>query len=344
MRRHDKRVGNSHDFVFRRTYTGYEWSFLDHVTRRIVQLDTVAQFKRTHVGDDQTGNNIPDNGARPQRNNQTHKYRYPLKYSRIGSRQIRINHRNHKGIEQKTDNVIGRHGPVGIESVQFKALFLHLIRQITKHPHQILDSNTDDKNGEQIGDIGQHTIKDAFHRIPNIGKQLIGQIFGLRKDGEQQRHCKQQLQQHNDIPEQIGQPYQYNHLPACVQQLKVLNGKCLQARMLQPDNACLQLAEQPVGKFEQQELSYNHQQEISNTFAQLPKAMLGFHHLQLFYNHLTPDLGQTVARTTFPQTVLVGKRNKYLVAIHQVGNNIGTFDVDRIRMQIEALAQRRDVA
>lgn len=114
--------------------------------------------------------------------------------------------------------------------------------------------------------------------------------------------------------------------------------------MLQPDNACLQLAEQPVGKFEQQELSYNHQQEICNTFAQLPKAVLGFHHLQLFYNHLTPDLGQTVARTTFPQTVLVGKRNKYLVAIHQVGNNIGTFDVDRIRMQIEALAQRRDVA
>ena len=87
--------------------------------------------------------------------------------------------------------MVGRHGPVGIKNVQLEPLGLHFIRQIAEHPYQILDSHTDDEDGKEIWNIGQDAVEDAFHGVPDVGEKLVGQVLGLREDGEQQGYRQQ---------------------------------------------------------------------------------------------------------------------------------------------------------
>ena len=106
-------------------------------------------------------------------------------------------------------------------------------------------------------------------------------------------------------------------------------------------NTHFQLIEQPGGEFKQQVLAYDYKNEIENTFAKLPQAMFVLHHLQLVYDHLTLGSRQLVARATFPQTILIYERGQNFVPIHQIGDNITTFSINRVGFQIELFAQFR---
>ena len=328
MRRHDERVGDGHHLVLRRTDAGHQRRLLHHVARRFVQLDAVAQFEGAHVGDDQPRDDVADNRTRSERDNQTHEHRNALEHTRIGTRQVRINHRHHEGVEQEADDVVGGHRPVGVEAVQLEPLGLHLARQVAEQAYQVLDGKADDEDGEEIGDVGQNTVEDALHGVPDVEEKLVGQVLGLREDGKQHGHRQQQLQQHEGVAEQVGDEHQQLDLLLRVQQLKVLDGEGLQARVPQPQDAHLQLTEKPVGKLEQQELTHKHQHKIGNALKQLLQAVFLLHHLQLLHDDRALGGGQLVARATLPQTVLVGKGDNDLVPVHHVGYDVRAFDID----------------
>ena len=58
-----------------------------------------------------------------------------------------------------------------------------------------------------------------------------------------------------------------------------------------------------------------------------------------FGDHILPPLlGKGVTGDSFPQSILVCKRQQYLVAIHQVGNNIRMVDGDGIGTEIKTLS------
>ena len=160
--------------------------------------------------------------------------------------------------------MIGRHCPVGIESAQFQPFGLHFFSQITEKAYQIFDGHVNHEDSEQVRKVVEYSGKNALHRIPDVGKQPVGQVLSLRENGEQQRNRKQQLQEHKRITYQIGQEYQQFHLLPGVQQLIPLNGEGFQPRLFQSHNTQLQLTEQPVGSPEQKELPHNHQHEITN--------------------------------------------------------------------------------
>ena len=69
--------------------------------------------------------------------------------------------------------------------------------------------------------------------------------------------------------------------------------------------------------------------------------MFLFHNLQLLYDNLSFGGSQLVACTAFPQTVLVGEGDDDLVLVHHVGHDVGTLDVNRVGIQVEAFAQSR---
>ena len=188
MRGHDERIRNSYHLVLRRSDTGDKRSLFDNVTRRFIQLNTVAQLERTHISNHQTGNNIPDNSTWPKRNYQSYKNRNALKYSGLGTGQVGINHRNHKSIEQKTDDVESWFSPIGIKAAYLQPLGFHLIGKVMDKTHQILHRIPYHKDSEQIGYILHNRSKDTLYRNPNIRKQLVCQALGLRKDGKQQRN------------------------------------------------------------------------------------------------------------------------------------------------------------
>lgn len=165
--------------------------------------------------------------------------------------------------------MVGGHRPVGVEAVQLEPFGLHLARQVAEQAYQVLDGKADDKDGEEIGDVGQNTVEDALHGVPDVEEELVGQVLGLREDGKQHGHRQQQLQQHEGVAEQVGDEHQQPDLLLRVQQLKVLDGEGLQARVPQPQDAHLQLTEKPVGKLEQQELAHKHQHKIGNALEQL---------------------------------------------------------------------------
>ena len=191
MRGHDERVGDSHHFVLRRADACHQRRLLHHIAGGVVQLDAVAQLEGTHVGDDKPRNDVADNRTRSERHDEAHKHRYTLKNTRVRTGQIGINHGYHEGIEQETDDVVGGHGPVGIKAVQLEPLGLYFICQITEHPYQILDGHIDDEDGKEIRDVGQDAVEDALHGVPDVREKLVGQVFGLREDGEQQWHRQQ---------------------------------------------------------------------------------------------------------------------------------------------------------
>ncbi len=55
--------------------------FLYYIAGSIIQLDAVAQLERTHIGYDQSRNDIADNRTGTQRNDQADKDRDSLEYS-----------------------------------------------------------------------------------------------------------------------------------------------------------------------------------------------------------------------------------------------------------------------
>ena len=66
--------------------------------------------------------------------------------------------------------------------------------------------------------------------------------------------------------------------------------------------------------------------------------MFRFHLMQFGDHILPPLLGKGVTGDSFPQSILVCKRQQYLVAIHQVGNNIRMVDGDGIGTEIKTLS------
>ena len=168
MRRHDERVRNRHHLILRCTDARHQRSLLYYISRSIIQLDAVAQLKGTHIGDYQSRNNIPDHRTRTQRNNQADKDRYPLENARLGTRQIGINHSNHKCIKQETHNVKRWHSPIGIEATYLQPLRLNFTGKIMHQPHQILHGKPYHKDGKQVGNIFYYTQEDALYRVPYI--------------------------------------------------------------------------------------------------------------------------------------------------------------------------------
>ena len=144
----------------------------------------------------------------------------------------------------------------------------------------------------------------------------------MGKYGEKQRHRQYQLEQHYGISQQICQEDKQIHLLLRIQQFIFLNGDRFQFGILQSLNTYFQLIEQPGGEFKQQILTYDYKNEIENTFAKLPQTMFVLHYLQLVYDHFTFGSRQLVARATFPQAILIRKRRKNLITVHQIGNNI----------------------
>ena len=191
MRRHDKWIGNSHNLIFRSPDAGDKRSFFDDISGGIIQFDPVAHLERTHISNHQSGNNITDNRTWSERNDQSDKYRNPLEHTGIGARKIRINHRNHKCIEQETGDMESRHRPVRIEAVDFESSCFHFTCQIQDETYQILHGIPDDDDGKQFGHIIDNTHKDTANRIPYIAQQLICQSFCLREDDKNQRYGKQ---------------------------------------------------------------------------------------------------------------------------------------------------------
>ena len=181
MRRHNKRVRNRNYLILRRTDTRYQRCLLNHISRCIIQLNTVTQLKRTHIRDNQSCNNIPDHRTRSQRNNQSDKDWYSLKDPRFGARQVGINHSNHKCIKQEAHNVERRHSPVGIKAAYLQPFRLYFTGKITNQSHQILHGKPYHKNGKQVGNILHYTQENALYRLPDIREQLISKIFGLRE-------------------------------------------------------------------------------------------------------------------------------------------------------------------
>ena len=239
--------------------------------------------------------------------------------------------------------MIGRHRPVGIESAQFQPFRLHFLGQITEEAYQILDGHVNHEDSEQVRKVVEYSGKNALHRIPDVGKQPVGQVLSLRENGEQQRNRKQQLQEHKRITYQIGQEYQQFHLLPGVQQLIPLNGEGFQPRFFQSHNTQFQLTEHPVGSPEQEELSHKHQHEITNPLEQLHQPVLFLHHFQFFDNNQPILRGQLVACTAFPQAVLVCKGNKDFIIIHYIRHDVTGLNVYRIRLQVKAFAQGRNI-
>ena len=204
VRRHDKGVRNRNHLIFRCTDTGNKRSTFQHVARRIVQFDAVACLIRTHIGDNQSGDNVTDNRARTKRCNQTDEHRNTLEYTGTCSRKIGINHSHHERIKQETHDVVGRQCPIGIEPVDFQPLTFHFTGKVAHKAHQIFDSQTNDNDGKQIGNIGNNSHQDAFHRYPQIAQQRIGKFLGLRENDEHKRNREQQLHEHKQIARHVG--------------------------------------------------------------------------------------------------------------------------------------------
>ena len=170
MGRHNERVRNGHHLILRSTDAGDEQCFLNDVARSIVQLDAVTQLERPHVGYDQSCNDIADNRTGTERNNQADKHGDSLEDSRLGTRQIRENHGNHKRIKQEAHNMIGRNGPIRIEAVYLQPFSLHLIGKIMHQSDQVLHRIAYHKDSEQIGYIVGYSIQDDLYRIPDVGE------------------------------------------------------------------------------------------------------------------------------------------------------------------------------
>ena len=115
-------------------------------------------------------NDIADNRTGTERNNQADKHGDSLEDSRLGTRQIRVNHGNHKRIKQEAHNMIGRNGPIRIEAVYLQPFSLHLIGKITHQSDQILHRIAYHKDSEQIGYIVGYSIQDDLYRIPDVGE------------------------------------------------------------------------------------------------------------------------------------------------------------------------------
>ena len=168
MRGHNKRIGHRHHLIFRSADTGDKRRLLYNIAGGIVQFNPVAHLERAHISNHQSGNNIADNGTRSERNNQSDKDRNALKYTRFRAWQIRVNHCNHKRVEQEPDDVEGRHCPIRIETIEFETPRLYLTSQIKHHTYQILHRIPDNNNCKQIGDIVYNIHKDIPNRIPDI--------------------------------------------------------------------------------------------------------------------------------------------------------------------------------
>ena len=191
MGRHDERVGYSDHLIFRRTDTGDKRSFLNNVPCSIIQLNPISYLERTHISNHQSGNDVADNRTRTEWDNQADKHRYSLKYSGVGTRQVGINHRNHKGIEQETDNMERRHCPIRIKAVDLKTPSLYFTCQIQHETHQIFHCIPDHNNGKQFRNVVNDTNKDSTNRIPDITEQTISQPFRLWENNKNQRYGKQ---------------------------------------------------------------------------------------------------------------------------------------------------------
>ena len=92
-----------------------------------------------------------------------------------------------------------------------------------------------------------------------------------------------------------------------VEQLIVLYGNRLQSRVFEPYDAFFQIAVKPRNETYEEELPYEHKQEIEDTLGQCQKAMLLFELAQFFHYDTAPFGGKFIAGEVFPQPVLVGK-------------------------------------
>ena len=191
MRGHDKWVGNGNHLILRCTDTGDKGCFLYNISGSIIQFNPVAQLKRAHIRNHQPGNNITDHRTWTQRYNQSDKYRNPLEYPWIRTRQIRINHRNHKCVKQETDDMESRHCPIRIETVEFQTPCFYLTGQIVHQSYQIPHCIPDNNDCKQLGNIINNTHKNATDRVPDIIQYTISQSFCLRENNENQRNSNQ---------------------------------------------------------------------------------------------------------------------------------------------------------
>ena len=71
--------------------------------------------------------------------------------------------------------------------------------------------------------------------------------------------------------------------------------------------------------------------------------MFLLHHFQFFDNDQPILRGQLVACTAFPQAVLVCKGNKNFIIIHHIRHDVTGLNVYRIRFQVKAFAQGRNI-
>ena len=113
--------------------------------------------------------------------------------------------------------MISRHCPVGIEATELEPPRLYLTGQVVNQAHQILNGETDDKNGKQIGNIIDYTYQYVLDRVPDIRKYLIGQPLGLWEDSELKGNGNQQLEKHDYVAQQIGKEDQQVDLPLRIQ-------------------------------------------------------------------------------------------------------------------------------
>ena len=88
--------------------------------------------------------------------------------------------------------MIGRHCPVRIKSINIQSSRIYFRGQVTDAPDYILYNQADHDNRKKVGDVIQYSYQDAFHRVPDVIGNLVGKLFGLWEDREEDRYGQHQ--------------------------------------------------------------------------------------------------------------------------------------------------------
>ena len=88
--------------------------------------------------------------------------------------------------------MVGRHRPIRIKAVNLQPSRIYFRCQVTDSTDNIFYSQADHDDRKQVGDIIQNTYQDAFYRIPDVISDLVGELFSLREDREEDRDRQHQ--------------------------------------------------------------------------------------------------------------------------------------------------------
>ena len=88
-----------------------------------------------------------------------------------------------------------RHRPIRIEPIDFQSSAGHLVGEVTNQFQQIVETDDDDNNLEEVGQIIHHRLQDVAERIPDETHHSVSNSLRLWEEGEHEAQSHQHHQQ-----------------------------------------------------------------------------------------------------------------------------------------------------